>query len=247
VAVLPLPVATPIDVEAWRVVEAQHLISTRKLVDDADEQAVLEELVERSKPRPPPDAAKGLHFLLWTPFRYPPLRYGSRFGTPTERSLWYGSEDPRTALAETAYYRLVFLEGTSAELRPLRVELSVFSARMKTTKGADLVAAPFRAHRPTLASKTRYGPTQALGRAMRANGIEAFRWPSARDAEGGVNVGAFTPRVFGRRRPTPPQTWDAVVSRERVEVALRTFFEPRRHRFDRRQFLVRGRLPAPAV
>lgn len=244
---LPDPAPVRLEVDAYRVVEAQHLIATRKLVDDADEQAVLEHLLDASKPRPPADAAPGLHFLLWTPFRYPPLRHGSRFGTPTERSLWYGAEDERTALAETAYYRLVFLEGTRANLSSLRVELSVFSARVEADAGADLVEPPFDAHRKTLASKTRYGPTQDLGRRMRAAGIAAFRWPSARDAEGGVNVGAFTPRVFGRRRPSRPQTWDAVVGRDGVEVLERSFFHRRRFDFSRPQFLVRGRLPTPAL
>jgi hypothetical protein len=246
-ALPPVPAPRSLDIDAWRVVESQHLVSTRKLVDGADEQAVLEDLLEESKPRPPSDAAKGLHFLLWTPFRYPPLRHGSRFGAPTERSLWYGAEQVRTALAETAYYRLVFLEGTAAELGPLRVELSVFSARLKTDRGADLMAAPFDAHRNTLASKTQYAATQALGRAMREAGAEAFRWPSARDAEGGINVGAFTPRVFGRRRPAPPSTWDAVVNHYEVEVLERSFFHRRRFVFPRGQFLVRGRLPAPAT
>src|SRR5207245_1032206 len=95
-------------------VEAQHQVSTRKLVDTLEEQALLEELIDRAKP---PDSTRGrLHYLLSTPFRYPPLRHGSRFATRQERSLWYGSETRRTAFAEVAYYRLVFLEGTRADL-----------------------------------------------------------------------------------------------------------------------------------
>ena len=58
----------------WRVVEAQHQVSTRKLVDSIDEQAILEQLIETSKPV---DATAGRrHVLLATPFRYPPLRHG---------------------------------------------------------------------------------------------------------------------------------------------------------------------------
>src|SRR5712664_3799874 len=34
----------------WRVVEAQHQLSTRQLVDSADEQIVLEELIDGVKP-----------------------------------------------------------------------------------------------------------------------------------------------------------------------------------------------------
>ena len=61
---------------AWRAVEAQHQVSTRKLVDTAAEQELLEELIETAKP---PDITGGrVHYLLSTPFRYPPLRHGSR-------------------------------------------------------------------------------------------------------------------------------------------------------------------------
>src|SRR5215207_11623139 len=82
-------------VSPWRVVEAQHQVSTRKLVDSAEEQALLEEMIDSVKP---PDVTNGrMHYLLFTPFRYPPLPHGSRFGRRTERGIWYGSLDLRTA------------------------------------------------------------------------------------------------------------------------------------------------------
>ena len=62
----------PLAAEPWRVVEAQHQISTRKLVDTDEEQAILEDVLERHKP-PAPEAGR-LHYLLFTSFRYPPLR-----------------------------------------------------------------------------------------------------------------------------------------------------------------------------
>ena len=71
---------------AFRVVESQHVVSTRKLVDSGEEQALLEELVDRVKPPLPSDPElRRLHYLLSTPFRHPPLRYGSRFGTRAPR------------------------------------------------------------------------------------------------------------------------------------------------------------------
>ena len=51
--------------KAWRVVEGQHVVSTRKLVDSNDEQETLERLIEAHKPRFPADPAlQGLHYLL---------------------------------------------------------------------------------------------------------------------------------------------------------------------------------------
>src|SRR5690606_34600079 len=57
---------------AWRGVEAQHVVSTMRLVDHPDEQALLEQLLDDSKPALP-RAARGLHYLLSTPFRYAPV------------------------------------------------------------------------------------------------------------------------------------------------------------------------------
>ena len=94
------------------MVESQHLFSTRKLVDSEAEHRVLEELIEGHKPK----GERGLHFLLATPFRYPPLPHGSRFGTRGQHGIWYGAVEQRTAFAESAYYRLLFLEGTAADL-----------------------------------------------------------------------------------------------------------------------------------
>jgi hypothetical protein len=231
--------------EPWRAVEAQHQISTRKLVDSDEEQAVLEEVLERYKP---PLAEGGrLHYLLFTPFRYPPLRHGSRFASRRERGIWYGSEALRTAFAEVAYYRLLFLEGTAADLGRLETDLSVFSVRVRTRRGIDLTAAPFDRWRSVLASKTSYRATQPLGTAMREAAVEAFRYRSARDAEGGVNVGVFTPKAFGARRPRRLQTWHCLAARSFVELSKRDYFERNTYRFCREELLVRGELPHPAT
>jgi hypothetical protein len=234
--------------KAWRVVEGQHVVSTRKLVDSREEQEILEKLIDERKP-PLPDAPgfAGLHYLLSTPFRYPPLLHGSRFGTRNEPALWYGSTRVRTALAETAYYRLLFLEGTEADLGPLVLELTAFRVQYRTSRGVDLCRDPFERYRSTLAAPDDYEQAQRLGAAMRDAGVEAFRYPSARDTEEGVNVGLFSPRAFASKLPEKPQGWSAVLTREAVEFVNKDFIHRRAHRFPREQFEVDGRLPAPAI
>ena len=228
----------------WRVVEAQHQVSTRKLVQTREEQELLEDLIDRAKP---PDVTRGaLHYLLSTPFRYPPLRHGSRFATRYERGLWYGSETRRTAFAEVAYYRLLFLEGTKAALGTLETALTAFSVRLRTKRGIDLVVPPFAEHRRAIASPTSYGSSQALGNAMRGASVEAFRYPSARDAEGGVNVGVFNPAAFGNAKPRLFETWHCAASAGRVEMTQADYFKREMFAFSRAQFLVKGVLPAPA-
>ena len=135
----------------------------------------------------------------------------------TERGIWYGSQTLPTCFAEVAYYRLVFLEGTTAKLAPLLVELTAFQAVIRTARGVDLTSGAFRAHRGRIASPVRYETAQKLGRDMRADSVEAVRYPSARD-RGGVNVAVFLPRAFARRVPEHLETWLCVATKERVEL-----------------------------
>ena len=234
----------PLRTSAWRVVEAQHLVSTRKLVDSNEEQIMLEEMIDSAKP---PDMTNGrIHYLLFTPFRYPPLLHGSRFGTKHDVGIWYGSTELRSAFAEVAYYRLLFIEGSLADLGTVTTPLTAFTATIRTLRGIDLTTAPFDKHRSKIASPARYESSQQLGADMRAAGVEAFRYPSARDAEG-INVGVIAPSVFGRSRPKLLETWYCSATRERVDFARGDYFTRTQFEFLRAQFLVGGALPAPAV
>jgi hypothetical protein len=231
--------------EPWRVVESQHQVSTRKLVDSDVEQQLLEQLIDNAKP--PFRAQRGLHYLLSTPFRYPPLRHGSRFGRRGEPGIWYGSETQRTAFAEVAYYRLLFLAGSKADLGLLQTELTAFRASVRTDQGVDLTAQAFAAFHDVIASKTSYEETQLLGAAMREAGAQAFRFTSARDVAGGVNVGVFVPAAFARRVPKSLETWHCSATPAQVELVRRDYFARSAFSFPRSDFLVADTLPAPAV
>lgn len=242
----------PMRLEPWRAVEGQHVISTRKLVDSDDAQQVLEELLDASKPPVAPDVAH-LHYLLFTPFRYPPLRWGSRFGTRSERGLFYASRERATCFAEVAFYRLLFLEGTAATFDdPLMVELSVFRVKLRARRAVDLTRAPFDAFEAQLASPTDYSACQALGASMRAAGVELFVFRSARapaDARGrrGANAAVIEPSAFAAPAPTELQRWLCVASHTSVELRrIDPLAAPEAHRFARELFLVDGRLPSPA-
>ena len=65
-----------VDKTFWRCVEAQHVVSTLQLVDTLDEQRLLEDILEETKPPVPPEC-EGLHYLYMTPFRY--QLYARRF------------------------------------------------------------------------------------------------------------------------------------------------------------------------
>src|SRR5512132_2559975 len=188
----------PLQAQPWRVVEDQSRSSTRVLVDSAADHQELEEMLEASKPAAPREPV-GLSYLLWTPFRYPPLKHGSRFGTKLEGGLWYGSDRLETALAETAYYKLLFLEGPERELGAIKPRLSAFQASVATARGADLSRAPFAQFRPQISAKDAYALSQRLGSEMRADAVEACRYFSARDRGEGTNLVLFTPKAFSKK------------------------------------------------
>ncbi|MCY0725978.1 RES family NAD+ phosphorylase, partial [Klebsiella pneumoniae] len=81
-----------------------------------------------------------LHYLLKTPFRYPPLRWGSRFGSVHEPSLFYAAQRLQTAMAEAAYYRFVLWNGMAVPPPSGRIlsEHSTFEARYRVERGIQL-------------------------------------------------------------------------------------------------------------
>jgi hypothetical protein len=206
---------------------------------------VLEDLLESSKPCLPPPATD-LHYLLATPFRYPPLKYGSRFGRRTEPSLFYASRELSAVLAEAAYYRFVFWSGMETPpSRPLTTQHSLFGTQITTARGMRLQHPPFDGYRPLLAHRSEYTETQALGSLMREAGIEAFEFVSARDPEAGINVALFTPAALATREPEFVQPWLCETGGQTVRYDSRT--QQSAWAFGLDTFTVDGRLPAPAV
>ncbi|MEM1228933.1 MAG: RES family NAD+ phosphorylase [Pseudomonadota bacterium] len=228
-----------------RMVESQKQVATLPLVDSLDEHQVLETLLEDSKPALPDSLAR-LDYLLRSPWRYPPLPWGSRFGTRYEPGLFYGALSNAALFAETAFYRLVFLDGPR---RPLAGRVTsqhtLFSARYRAEAGYDLTSAPFAEHQAVLTDPQHYTPCQALGTALRAAGAEAFIYRSARVAEReaeGNNIALLTPAALRSRRHLQPQPVLCEATTETVSLR----HGDRVHRFARAQFLVDGVLPMPA-
>jgi hypothetical protein len=170
-----------LDRRALRYVEKQSRIATSELVDSQAEQQRLEELLEASKPAVPRQA-QGLDWLLRSAFRYPPLRYGSRFGSAAERGILYLSETRRALEAELAFYAFKFYEGMSEPPpRPLRRELTVITLRLRTQAGLDLGRLEDAVLRP-LVDPESWRFSQRFGRCAREAGAAAIRYPSARIA-----------------------------------------------------------------
>ncbi len=200
--------ATRLSGKCWRVVEAQHRISTMKITDTLAEQAVLEDLLEETKP-PIPRACAHLDFLLLTPFRYSARNpYGSRFRRPNaESGVFYAAEQPSTAIAETAFHRTLFYAESPATPWPTNAgEYTAFSCAFKSSRVTDIAKKPWL-DEAGLYHLCDYSASQTFADTARASGFEIIRYKSMRDPKGLANLALLRCTVFTKPEPLERRSW----------------------------------------
>lgn len=242
---MPLPTWTPdaLSSEArayrgrcWRLVEAQHRVSTLKLVDTLDEQALIEDLIEETKSPVPPEC-RPLDYLFSTPFRYSAVYpHGSRFRragrTP---GVYYAAEEPRTAVAEIAFYRLLFFAESPDTPWPSDPgEYTAFAAAVATEQTVDLTVVSLARDKARWTHLTDYTATQALADTSRAASVAIIRYESVRDPHAGANLAILTCRAFSQPRPVERQTWRIRLSASGIQAICS--FPETRIEFDRKAF-----------
>jgi len=200
-----------VSVKGWRAVEAQHVVSTLRITNnDPDQQELLERILEESKPPLPPEAA-GLHYLLATPFRYPPLPYGSRFRAWPDPGVLYAAFERRTACAEMGYWRWRFLRD-SQDLREIPASpQTVFQLGAKGST-IDLREPPFAKRSNLWTDPANYDPTQTLGRLARQADVALVLYHSVRDAEKGTCIAILRSAAIRPKRPLAQETWHLTVT-----------------------------------
>lgn len=196
------------------MVEAQHVIATRALVDSRAEQEVLESLLEESKP-PVPRAAARLDYLLYTPFRYPPAHHGSRFRGPLDPGVWYGADAQRTSCAELGYWRWRFVTASRGLERLDGVPHTIFQALARGT-GIDLRVTPFARDRALWTEPDDYGACRALASAARGARLSIIRYESVRDPEHGGCGAVLEAGALVGSQPRQRQSWFLSVDRRRA-------------------------------
>ena len=232
---------------AWRVVETQEIAATQAITRSAAEQSRLEELLDASKPPVPADC-DGLSYLLYTPFRYPPLAHGSRFGGRFERGIFYASLVPSAAFAECALYLWLFQQGPR-EMGPLasiRDQRTAFSARLKSARAMDTTRETFARVQRKISDPASWDFSQKLGSALRAanSGFCLYASPRLNDA---VNVAVFDPKSFAEREPRDIQHWHLALDTARCRFSRRTSAGDQTIEFEYAHFAVEGRIPHPSV
>ncbi len=94
-----------------------------------------------------------------------------------------------------------------------------------------------------MTSPADYLASQELGTKMRAAGIQAFEFISARDSEAGINVALFTPQALAANDPVCQTAWLCELTGERVRfLAVHGKVV---HDFPIGLFLLGGKLPLP--
>jgi hypothetical protein len=206
--------ARDLSFKAWRMVEAQHLASTSKIVDTRAEQELLEDILEERKP-PIPQEAADLHYLLFSPFRYETRHpSGSRFRAVNDPGVFYAAETVRTAAAEVGYWRWRFLQDTAGLERLQPCSFTAFRVPIKT-RCVDLREPNFDSDASQWQHPSDYSATQSFGRIARDAGIGAILYQSVRDPEQHFCVAVLTPLAFAAKKPdSATQTWMLTISTE---------------------------------
>lgn len=210
----------------WRAVESQEAAATLNIVDTMEEQSLLETLLDEVKPKYR-KGTEGMHYLLKTAFRYPPLQYGSRFGTRTMPSFFYASEEPETALIETAYYRFLFLSHMATPYQNvIDSEHSVFSVQVKSNTSLDLCSPKFKPIRAQLANPSDYSVCQALGNwAVNHRSTDVIRFESARRRNHN-NLAIAEPKAIRSKKPLSQETWLCRTALETISFSSRSAKQP---------------------
>lgn len=219
----------------FRLVEAQHRISTSRLTASLAEEERLERLIEQVKPKLPAPARR-LHYLLATPFRYG-HRSESRFRKAGERpGIFYASESERTCITEMAYWRMRFFAAApAAQLPRTTTEYLMFGVGIAAERALDLTRPPFAKHRKKWTDKLSYDACQRFASAARAIAAQLIRYESARDVQGGINVALFDPACFTAQVPASQSTWHFRFQDRRL-LAIGASPSDQRHSFDFAQF-----------
>ncbi len=206
----------------WRVIEGQARSSTLRLVDTFDEHDTLEALLEAAKP-PVPDECAHLDYQFWSPFRYGRYPTSSRFRRAGKTlGVWYGSEEPLTAIAETIWGNLQFYAASPDTPFPRKpVEYTSVQADIASPFALDLIA-PQWAVDPAWMDPDDYEPCLKLAEEARKTGVEIIRYASVRHPDHALNAAVLTCAAFQQPAPIATQAWSILYANRIIRATCET-------------------------
>ncbi len=206
----------------WRLIELQSQPSTQKITDTLEEQALLEDILERSKPEVPEECLS-LDYQMRSPFRYGRYPQSSRFRRVGRTlGVYYASEEPITAALEAAWYRVRFFNAA--------IDLPELDKTLALTAIAVLVSTPFsvdlrKASMSEAGNWTDpddYSDCLNLADDVREAKGELIVYQSVRHPQNEANVAVLTCNAFEQPKPVEQQTWHVHIKSDRVILRCET-------------------------
>jgi hypothetical protein len=134
--------------------------------------------------------------------------------------VFYAAESNETAVAEAAFYQLLFYVESKDTAWPSNPgEYTAFAVQVATARVMDLTRAPFAAGRASWTHLTDYTACLDLADAARAAELEAIRYESVRDPHRRANVAVLTCRAFAEHDAVERQTWHLHLSSSGIRAA----------------------------
>jgi hypothetical protein len=122
--------------------------------------------------------------------------------------VFYAAEEVETAVAEMAFYRLLFFAESPATPWPSNPgEYTAFETAFDTPQAIDLTKPPLDARRDDWTNLVDYTACQELAEVAREAGVDVIRYQSARDAHQRANLAILRCRAFAQPKEIRRQTW----------------------------------------
>ncbi|NDR56317.1 RES family NAD+ phosphorylase [Aliiruegeria sabulilitoris] len=204
------------------MIEGQYRPSTARIVDTNEEQRILEEILEDTKP-PVPEPCRHLDWPFRSPFRYGcypgPSRFRRAGRTP---GVFYSSEHSITALIETTWGRVQTLLASPGTPWPrAAIEHTAICADINVEKSIDLMMQPLASQGNWL-DPADYFECLDIADMAHTEGVEAIRYQSVRDPQGRANVAVLTCGAFAQPAPVRQETWKVLMSPSLIRAYCET-------------------------
>lgn len=201
---------------AWRATLSEYFAASLKLVDDADELQVLEEMLGANTPAlHSPQEDK--HPQVLAPFNFRP-QHASRFRVADRCGVWYGASTLEASQSEVAYWRMVFIRDSAGLVEDELVTDHSFFQINVAGHGIDLMDQPWSEHRDIWRHPNDYTATHALAESAEVQHIEWMQYESVRAPHAALAV-VFTPNALhgtAQEVNASLQEWTCKTNRDRV-------------------------------
>ncbi|WP_068315805.1 RES family NAD+ phosphorylase [Polycladidibacter hongkongensis] len=202
----------------WRLVEAQHINSCRKITESTEDYDLLESELEKIKP-PVSEEFQNKHFLFFTPTRYKPYP-ASRFRvSDSDHAVYYASEDVKTAVYECLFYKLkTFAASPDSGLPANWINKSAIKTPVKACRHLDLTKSPYVELSNQWTDRKDYSCCIGLADEAYKNDVELIRYQSVRDPEKGANLAIMRASAFLEREPNVAGSWKVLFNKTNISL-----------------------------